>query len=68
MKNTPLRKPRPAHPSKNPYKRRSWETDEDYNDRISQINAKSQKDLEAEIMSVQQKILKRNNYDTDRKS
>ena len=48
MKNTPLRKPRPAHPSKNPYKRRSWETDEDYNDRISQINSKSQKDLEKE--------------------
>ena len=25
MKNTPLRKHRPAHPSKNPYKRRSAE-------------------------------------------
>lgn len=52
MKNTPLRKPRPAHPSKNPYKRRSWETDEDYNDRISQINAKSQKRFRKRIAGV----------------
>lgn len=48
MKKTHLRKPRPAHPSKDPYKRRSWETDEDYNDRIAQMDAKSQKDLEKE--------------------
>lgn len=52
MKRTPLRKPRPAHPSKDPYKRRSWETDEDYNDRVAQMNAKSQKDLEKEQMAL----------------
>ena len=52
MKITPLRKPRPAHPSKDPYKRRSWETDEDYNDRVAQMNAKSQKDLEKEQMAL----------------
>ena len=40
MKNTPLRKPRPAHPSKNPYKRRSWETDEDYNELYNFIKDK----------------------------
>ena len=52
MKTTPLRKPRPAHPSRDPYKRRSWETDEDYNDRVAQMNSKSQKDLEKEQQAL----------------
>lgn len=52
MKTTPLRKPRPAHPSRDPYKRRSWETDEDYNDRVAQVNFKSQKDLEKEQQAL----------------
>lgn len=52
MKTTPLRKPRPAHPSRDPYKRRSWETDEDYNDRVAQVNSKSQKDLEKEQQAL----------------
>ena len=64
MKNTPLRKPRPAHPSKNPYKRRSWETDEDYNDRISQINSKSQKDLEKEQQALDSASKWQDEYDT----
>lgn len=52
MKKTYLRKPRPAHPSRDPYKRRSWETDEDYNDRVAQMNSKSQKDLEKEQQAL----------------
>ena len=45
MRTTPLRRPHPAHPAKDPYKRRSWETDEDYKDRVAQMDGKSQEDL-----------------------
>ena len=52
MKTTPLRKPRPVHPARDPYKRRSWETDEDYNDRIAWMNSRSQKDLEKDQQAL----------------
>lgn len=32
----------PAHPATNPYKRRSWETDEEYKERIQDLDNKSQ--------------------------
>lgn len=32
----------PAHPDTNPYKRRSWETDEEYKERIQDLDNKSQ--------------------------
>ena len=32
----------PAHPAINPYKRRSWETDEEYKERIQDLDNKSQ--------------------------
>lgn len=32
----------PAHPTTNPYKRRSWETDEEYKERIQDLDNKSQ--------------------------
>lgn len=59
MRTTPLRKPRPASPAKDPYKRRSWESDEDYNDRVQQMDAKSQQDLAKE----QEAIDAANEYD-----
>lgn len=45
MRTTPLRKPRPAHPAKDPYKRRSWESEEDYKDRVQRLDSESQEDL-----------------------
>lgn len=32
----------PAHPATNPYKRRSWETDEEYKERLQDLDNKSQ--------------------------
>lgn len=52
MKTIHLRKRRQASPAKDPYKRRSWETDEDYNDRVQQMNAKSQEDLAKEQQAL----------------
>lgn len=52
MKTNKLRKRRPASPAKDPYKRRSWESDEDYNDRVQQLDAKSQQDLVREQQAL----------------
>lgn len=52
MRTTPLRKPRPASPAKDPYKRRSWESDEDYKDRVQQTDSKSQEDLVKEQQAL----------------